>query len=103
MSIAVEKAELAYNANVYPTWENNKQGGSPEWRLKRDRWSERNREIEAQFALDLADEFAADLPAEVAERIFRDAWEAGHSEGYGSVAQHYEDIADFARFVLRSM
>lgn len=57
-------------------------------------------EINRAFGVALADEYLSEIsetrrPA-VAERVFRLAWEDGHSSGYYEVENRYMDLADLA-------
>lgn len=94
MSEAVQRAEQASAANKYPGNEV-PLGLRAQARLS---WRQREGEIREQFGKDLADEYAADLPEAVQDKIFQRAWVSGHSSGYPQVAQDYEELAEFARF-----
>lgn len=61
--------------------------------LGRETWREACHTVERQLAADLA----AVFPTTVADQIWRRAWEDGHSEGYYSVAQNYETLAELVQ------
>ena len=57
-------------------------------------------ELNREFAAELADEYLGEIsetrrPA-IAERVFRLAWDDGHSSGYYEVENRYMDLADLA-------
>lgn len=94
MSTALENVRAAEAANPYP---------STTLRFEERReairaYRERDRQIRDEFKNDLIEEFAADLPRKVGERVWDYAWEEGHSEGYERVEQYFEEMAEFARF-----
>lgn len=51
-------------------------------------------EIRERFALELAGENLPGHDPAVTAKVFDMAWEQGHSEGYHSVEQWYEDLTD---------
>jgi len=57
-------------------------------------YRQRSQEILEQFAHDLAFEHLPGHDPAVTSKVFDMAWEQGHSEGYHSVEQWYEDLAD---------
>jgi len=59
-----------------------------------DAYRTRSNEIRTQFAADLAFEHLPGHDPAVTAKVFDMAWEQGHSEGYHSVEQWYEDLAD---------
>lgn len=90
MSDAVQNIEAAQALNVYDS-------------ADRKGYQERTAANQAQFRADLADEFAYDLPKVVSDEIYTMAWAEGHSSGYGEVAHHYNDFAEFARRVVAAV
>lgn len=95
---AVRIAEQATLANEYPGFELKGRA----YYEARDNYRARQREIDRLFAVDLAQELADDLPKTVQDRIFQLAWDEGHASGYSEVANHYEELAEFACAVRKA-
>lgn len=71
-------------------------GTREERQAGRDAYIQNQKSLELQFRAYLAFEYADGLPTETQDAIWEEAWEDGHSYGYGNVELYYEDYADLA-------
>lgn len=61
------------------------------------------RDLENQWALWLADEHLDNgVPIEVADALYRQAWEDGHSSGYNEVENRYQELANLVNLAVRA-
>jgi hypothetical protein len=58
------------------------------------------RDVRDAFAKDLKDNYLADVPTAVAEKVFRKAWDDRHSEGYWGVEDAYEELAEIVDLAM---
>lgn len=55
-----------------------------------------------EFYNDLAEKNGFDPSSKIAELVYSEAYERGHSAGYGEVAACYDSIANFAKEIIQA-
>jgi hypothetical protein len=62
-----------------------------------DEYNQDQKRLENEFIRDLEQEYDTDrLSTTLRQKIYHLAYEAGHSSGYGAIANHYPTYADLA-------
>jgi hypothetical protein len=79
-----------------PKWGGNKE----EFAKNKAEWKKQITELEHEWELWLAGQYAAELSRNVQILIFDMAWSDGHSNGYAEVEQKYSDLAAFVEQVI---
>lgn len=60
--------------------------------------------VNDKFAADLRAEYLeSNVPGEVAEALYRQAYEIGHSSGFSEIESYYQDLAEIPNVWARSL
>lgn len=68
-----------------------------ERQVARAEYSRASEAVKVRFMENLRDEHCADVPEAVASKIFYLAWERGHSTGWATVEDEYQELAEIVR------